>query len=256
MDRKHLKQCVVSLAVLLTIGFVVENKITATTQEQKPPQSPAPPGQVEKPAEEVYKNIQIFKGAPASRLMGAMNFFARSLGVECSHCHIPNEFEKDEKAAKQTARKMYAMVRLAQKESGQNSVSCYMCHRGKVQPEPPAELSKEKITEMMKEADKDKRPVDEVYKNIQVFKGQGIPAGRLMMIMQMFTKALGVDCAHCHVANEFEKDEKAAKQTARKMLRMVGSISREIYKGPTPVNCYTCHRGQAKPVAFPPRPGN
>jgi hypothetical protein len=253
MGKNHIKQGVVSLALLITIGLIIADKITATTQEQKPPQSPAPPGQTEKPAEEVYKNIQIFKGAPASRLMGAMNFFARSLGVDCSHCHIPNEFEKDEKTAKQTARKMYAMVRLAQKETGQNGVSCYMCHRGKVQPEPPADLSKEKIAEMMKEADRDKRPVDEVYKNIRVFKGQGIPAGRLMMIMQMFTKALGVDCAHCHVANEFEKDDKAAKQTARNMLRMVGSISREIYKGPTSVNCYTCHRGQAKPVAFPPR---
>ena len=253
MYRKPIKQCVVSFALLVTISCIISNKTSAEIQEQKPPQSPAPQGQAEKPAEEVYKNIQIFKGAPASRVMGAMNFFARSLGVDCTHCHLPNEFEKDEKAAKLTARKMYAMVRLAQKETGQNGVSCYMCHRGKAQPEPPADLSKEKIAEMMKEADKDKRPVDEVYKNIQVFKGQGIPAGRLMMIMQMFTKALGVDCAHCHVANEFEKDDKAAKQTARKMLRMVGSISREIYKGSTPVNCYTCHRGAAKPVAFPPR---
>src|SRR5215471_21072154 len=34
----------------------------------------------EKTAEEVYKNIQIFKGVPASRIMGAMQFFSRSLG--------------------------------------------------------------------------------------------------------------------------------------------------------------------------------
>jgi hypothetical protein len=253
MYKKYIKQGVVSIVMLVTLCYVLSNKTTARVQELKTSQSLPQQGQAEKPAEEVYKNIQIFKGAPASRLMGAMNFFARSLGVDCSHCHTPNEFEKDHKAAKQTARKMYAMVRLAQKETGQNGVSCYMCHRGNVQPEPPADFSKEKVAEMMKEADKDKRPVEEVYKNIQVFKGQGIPAGRLMMIMQMFTKSLGVDCAHCHVANAFEKDDQAAKQTARNMLRMVGNISREIYKGPTPVNCYTCHRGQAKPVAFPPR---
>jgi hypothetical protein len=77
-----------------------------------------------------------------------------------------------------------------------------------------------------------------------------------MVIMQMFTKSLGVKCDHCHIPGEFEKDDKPAKQTARKMLQMVGAISREIYKGPTPVNCFTCHKGQAEPVSFPPPPKN
>jgi hypothetical protein len=76
-----------------------------------------------------------------------------------------------------------------------------------------------------------------------------------MVIMGMFTEALGVECTHCHVGADFEKDDKPAKQTARKMLMMTGSIAREIYKGNSPVNCYTCHRGQKEPVAFPPQPG-
>lgn len=208
----------------------------------------------DKPAEEVYKNIQVLKGIPASRLIGAMNFFARSLGVKCNHCHVPREFDKDDKPEKQTARKMYEMVRLSNKELGSNRVSCYMCHRGNVQPEQPPAAWKAQAEEMMKKADEDKRPAEQAYKNIQVFKG--VPAGRVMPIMQMFTKSLGVDCSHCHVQGAFEKDDKAAKQTARKMLRMVGAISREIYKGPTSVNCYTCHKGQAEPVSFPPPPQN
>jgi outer membrane lipoprotein-sorting protein len=39
------------------------------------------------------------------------------------------------------------------------------------------------------------------------------------------------------------------------MLGLTGAISREIYKGPTSINCYTCHKGQLKPVSFPP-PGS
>src|ERR1700752_2858726 len=60
----------------------------------------------DKPAEQVYKNIQVFKGLPASQLLGAMNFMAGSLGVGCNHCHIVNQFAKDDKPTKQTARKM------------------------------------------------------------------------------------------------------------------------------------------------------
>jgi hypothetical protein len=33
---------------------------------------------------------------------------------------------------------------------------------------------------------------------------------------------------------------------------MVGMIAKEVYKGETSVNCFTCHKGQAEPVSFPP----
>jgi hypothetical protein len=105
------------------------------------------------------------------------------------------------------------------------------------------------MDEMMKKASEDTRPAEQVFKNVQSLKG--VPAGRWTMIMTMFTKALGVDCNHCHVPGAFEKDDKPAKLTARKMLSLTGSISREIYKGPTPVSCYTCHRGSTKPVSVP-----
>ena len=75
------KQLVVTAMLCSTCAF---------TQDKQPP----------KPAEEVYKNIQVMKGVPAPRLMGAMQFFTKSLGVECSYCHVPNEFDKDDKAPK------------------------------------------------------------------------------------------------------------------------------------------------------------
>jgi hypothetical protein len=86
---------------------------------------------------------------------------------------------------------------------------------------------------------------EEAYKNIQVFKGT--PAPRLIAAMGAFTKSLGVDCAFCHVPRAPEKDEIAAKQTARAMLRMVGKINADNFNGASPVTCWTCHRGASRP---------
>jgi hypothetical protein len=101
------------------------------------PNSEWKPDEKPKPAEEVYKNIQIMKGVPAPRLMTVMGFFTRWLGVECSHCHAGTEFEKDDKPAKQTARKMLLMVRVINKDnfSDRGPVTCWMCHRGSATPE-------------------------------------------------------------------------------------------------------------------------
>ncbi len=95
------------------------------------------PTQAPKLAEEVYKNIQVMKGVPASRLMGAMMFFKNSLGVECNYCHVPDEFERDDKPAKNTARKMLNMVHQINGDNFPKNqmVSCWMCHRGTAKPE-------------------------------------------------------------------------------------------------------------------------
>ena len=48
-------------------------------------------GQVEqKPqmAEEVFKNIQVLKGISVNELMETMGFFAASLGLNCTDCHV------------------------------------------------------------------------------------------------------------------------------------------------------------------------
>lgn|ERR1051325_2353441 len=88
-----------------------------------------------KTAEQAYKNIQVFKGLPASELEPTMAFISGSLGVKCSFCHA-NQFEKDDKPTKQTARHMIRMVFDLNKGSfnGEKAVSCFTCHRGKPQP--------------------------------------------------------------------------------------------------------------------------
>ncbi|HVG33755.1 MAG TPA: c-type cytochrome [Pyrinomonadaceae bacterium] len=94
----------------------------------------------EQTAEQVYKNIQVLKGMPASQLDAVMAFFTGSLGVKCNHCHIPGQFEKDDKPAKQTARRMIQMVFDLNKGSlsgigSGGGVSCFTCHRGQTKPE-------------------------------------------------------------------------------------------------------------------------
>ena len=87
-------------------------------------------------AEQRFKNIQIFKGLPATQLEPAMAFISGSLGVTCNYCHVAGSFEKDEKPTKLTARRMMQMVFALNKGSfnGQGAVSCYTCHRGKPTP--------------------------------------------------------------------------------------------------------------------------
>src|SRR5205823_11712110 len=84
------------------------------------------------------------------------------------------------------------------------------------------------------------------YRNIQVL--EGLPASELQGIMALMTGALGVRCNYCHV-NPFDKDEKPAKQTARAMMQMVFDLNKDRFAGRTAITCYTCHRGQPKPVA-------
>ncbi|HEV2668152.1 MAG TPA: photosynthetic reaction center cytochrome c subunit family protein [Blastocatellia bacterium] len=90
----------------------------------------------EKTAEQVYRNVQVFKGLPASQLYPAMNFISGALGVTCAHCHIPNQFEKDDKTAKQTARRMIEMTRALDRSGfgDAQAVTCYTCHRGQARP--------------------------------------------------------------------------------------------------------------------------
>ena len=109
-------------------------------------------GKENEQAEKVFKNIQLLKGVPAGRLLRIMEMgYSRSLGVTCTHCHVPPEWEKDEKPTKQIAREMAAMVgaitnqhlkQIKNLKSENPVVNCTTCHRGQTKPalnlpEPP-----------------------------------------------------------------------------------------------------------------------
>ena len=96
------------------------------------------------PATAVFKNIKTMTTVPAGRLLSIMEFgFGRSLGVDCTHCHIAGKWESEEKPEKQIARDMSDMTTKINKELLKNIknlkdpnpiVNCTTCHRGQVKP--------------------------------------------------------------------------------------------------------------------------
>jgi hypothetical protein len=101
-------------------------------------------GKENEPAEKVFKNIQMMKTVPAGRLLAIMQMgYARSLGVNCTHCHTPDKWEAEDKPQKQIAREMAAMAGRINGEllknvknlrSASPTVNCTTCHRGEIKP--------------------------------------------------------------------------------------------------------------------------
>jgi hypothetical protein len=99
------------------------------------------------------------------------------------------------------------------------------------------------------------KPASEVFKNLQMFKE--LKAGQIPGIMETWSRSLGTSCKHCHVVDQWAKEDKPEKQVARDMLQMVGEINSKLLaniknldsKNPK-IACWTCHEGRIKP----PRP--
>jgi hypothetical protein len=72
--------------------------------------------------------------------------------------------------------------------------------------------------------------------------------------MQSFVQALGLldkgTCSYCH-AEDRSSDEKRPKQVARRMITMMRAINGTFPDGQRHVTCYTCHRGNTKPLMEP-----
>lgn len=122
-------------------------------------------------------------------------------------------------------------------------------------PEAIKQFNDEKTAKLFTQiAGRENQPAEDVFKNIKIL--TGVPAGKLLRIMQIgYSRSLGVSCIHCHVPDQWEKDDKPAKQTARDMSKMAHTIIFDLLrnidglKDRTPlVNCTTCHRGQLKPA--------
>ena len=105
-------------------------------------------------------------------------------------------------------------------------------------------------------AGKEQTPAEQVFKNIQTFKG--MPAIRVLRIMeQAFVPNLGVECTHCHVDGDWASDDKRPKLTARGMWTLRADVQEQVRKvtgnADAVVTCYTCHKGSAKPTFAPGR---
>jgi len=98
-------------------------------------------------------------------------------------------------------------------------------------------------------------------KNLKFFP-KDISRQALLDTMGTFTRALGVGCVFCHMADDsiprdrhdFASDAKPNKNKARTMLRMVTAINADYLtklssrmQPPIVVTCATCHRGVTEP---------
>jgi photosynthetic reaction center cytochrome c subunit len=132
------------ITVVAGVAGILALAITWLTAQSAPSQtSTGDASSTPKTTEQVYKNIKVLKGIPASQLIPAMQFVAASLGVKCDHCHAEGHFDSDEKKPKETARKMMTMMFAINKDNfdNQRKVTCNTCHRGSAKPVATAVIS-------------------------------------------------------------------------------------------------------------------
>lgn len=85
---------------------------------------------------------------------------------------------------------------------------------------------------------------------------------RLDSLMNVYNKALGVNCAFCHSKSMFNPsqldyamDGNPMKEEGRRMIRLTMSINKDYFRHDTTIHpayltsvtCNTCHRGEAYP---------
>jgi photosynthetic reaction center cytochrome c subunit len=247
----------ISMLAFAMMGFVYGQNPLPEKPKAASEEIPIPVGKENLPAEQVFQNIQILKGKPASRLPGMMKALNNLLGVQCTYCHVAGAWQKEEPEPKRTARRMFEMVaNISERHfAGGNEVTCWTCHRGNPKPSNGSAEIAARLSTLPKERqqlidsvnpgpDKDISS-EQAFQNIQVL--NATPAGRMASTMAAFTIALDVDCSHCHVADQYDDDDKAGKQRTREMVRMVRSINHQFFDDQVEVGCWTCHHGALKP---------
>ena len=90
-------------------------------------------------AEDVYKNIQVFRGVPENQFLATMGFFTGSLSESCEFCHKSEttwEAYAEDNDMKNMARKMVLMMNGINQAyfGGKREVTCYTCHRNSAIP--------------------------------------------------------------------------------------------------------------------------
>lgn len=90
-----------------------------------------------------FKNIKVLNDMPADQMGKVMNLMSAGLGVNCSFCHIENDFEKDGNEHKDAAREMLKMTFEINKNyfNGETEVSCATCHNGRPHPQSAPNLN-------------------------------------------------------------------------------------------------------------------
>ena len=131
-ESRRAIRCALGTIILCLLGTRwARSQSTMAGADQKPQMS-----------EDAFKNVQVLRGIPVNEFMGTMGFFAASLGMNCTDCHVTesagdwNRYA-DDTPLKQTARRMVLMENLINRSDfgAVRMVTCYTCHRGVQHPE-------------------------------------------------------------------------------------------------------------------------
>ena len=139
-ESRRAIRCAVGTMVLCLLGTPWARSQSAKAGANQKPQM----------SEEAFKNIQVLRGIPVNEFMGTMGFFAASLGMNCTDCHVNEsagnwERYADDTPLKQTARRMVLMENLINRSDfgAVRMVTCYTCHRGVQHPEVTPSLAEQ-----------------------------------------------------------------------------------------------------------------
>jgi hypothetical protein len=159
-----------------------------------------------------------------------MSAWAKSLGVTCAHCHVPDAWTDPSKPAFEFAQRMARMVAALNdgplKDLG--SVTCWTCHRGR---SAPSRLPRSQWEEI------------QARHSAEFASNQG-----RALAMSVYSASLGVDCMHCHEPETWEASSKRGFEMVSRMLPIFDEIPRHFEKSRMPqTQCYMCHQGKVKP---------
>jgi hypothetical protein len=155
--------------------------------------------------------------------------FATALGVECAHCHVPDQWKDASKPAFAVAQKMNEMVRElnANQLAGTKGVECFTCHAGATR---PARL-----------------PVA-AWQAIQKEWPASLPDSpdQLKLAMSVYSASLGVGCEHCHAVGDWNSAAMPAYAMVARMNALFDVFPR-FMPAAARTQCFMCHKGATSP---------
>ncbi len=158
----------------------------------------------------------------------SMKAIAKSLGVECTHCHIEKtpdgkpHFEAPS-VFKDTAIHMKIHFVDSLRTSGGEAVECATCHAGTARFLPRG-------TE---------KPASRLM--------EGVERKDIMRVMKGFTKALDVKCQFCHEKNDKGRMDPTIPTSHRTIARFMFENFTQFQRiNDSAVNCASCHQGKTE----------
>ena len=159
--------------------------------------------------------------------------YNRALGVECTHCHVQDQWQDDTKPPKATARQMREMVALINGKllRGVGEVACWTCHGGQVQPaRHPQEATDAQLARW---------PASIASASDDV-----------KLRMAVYSSATGLRCTECHTSENWKRFETDKMRMVPRMAALFPRIQ-PFMPEKAVTQCYMCHKGENKPKRSP-----